>query len=165
MPPNEATPAFDRNLLAALADAETLRHDLTSAEELLKAERRYAGDLRREVEALTHRLANADERQREVHVLLLHRDQEIARLHEYLGEAQARHSERALPGPGIEPRAPLPAASPPVSPVLKPVRSELAAAFVSAVDWWYRFSVLPVVPPTTRARSRSDTIPRDRGTA
>lgn len=142
MTSDDANPRAHLNLLAALADAEVLRHDLAAIEALRDAERRHAGDVVRELEALRQRLVEAGERQRELHVLLLHRDQEIARLHEYLPQAPAPAQP---PEPPIAPPslgAGVGTGEPPLPPAARalqsppPPRSELAAAVVAAVEWW-----------------------------
>lgn len=71
----------DANLIAALADAEVLRERLDGAERLLASEQRRANELAEAVVRADSRLTGMDERVRELHVLLLNRDQEIARLH------------------------------------------------------------------------------------
>jgi len=159
------------SLLAALADAEVLRHDLEGAHELLRAEQRRTGDVVRELESLRDRLAALDERQRELHVLLLHRDQEISRLHGYLAQAQAQVQQPRLEAPEAPAPAPAsPTPSPPVAPPAtvppagqralraRPPRSELAAAVVAAADWWDRFSSVRI--PLSRRRPGSHDEPR-----
>jgi hypothetical protein len=83
------------NLLAALADAELLRHEVTSTTEQLRVERHRVAESEVEIQELRSRLVAADERQRELHVLLLHRDEEMARLHGYVERFIA--DQRELP--------------------------------------------------------------------
>lgn len=71
-------------LFAALADAEVVRARLSELSARLDESERAAARLLSELEFLQRRLGATDDRQRELHVLLLHRDEEIARLHEQL---------------------------------------------------------------------------------
>src|SRR5688500_18642245 len=139
-------------LIAALADAEVLRHDLEHAEALLKAERRRAEDLLQaerqraddllqaergraddliaRIDALERRAVATEERQRELHVLLLHRDEEITRLHEYLRSSREPSAEPALALP--EPAARRPAT------VEQRVLAKLTADATNAAGWLSR---------------------------
>jgi hypothetical protein len=73
-------PVSDAEVVAMLADMEALRVEASHAHELLAAERERRHDLTDQVRRLDGFLASAMERQRELHVLLLHRDEELAAL-------------------------------------------------------------------------------------
>ena len=81
------------NTIALLADMELLRRDVILERERLDSERAHARGLADEVADLRRRLDRAEERAREFHVLLLHRDEEVVRLHGYL-RSEADDSER-----------------------------------------------------------------------
>jgi hypothetical protein len=143
MPPDETM------LIAALADAELLRHDLAHAEALLQAERqraddmlqaerlradqlvdaerRVAAELLTRIDALERRAVATEERQRELHVLLLHRDEEITRLHEYLRSSREPSAERPLALPEPAPRRP--------ATVEQRVVAKLTADATNAAGW------------------------------
>ena len=124
----------EMNLLAAIADAEILRHQLAAAEALLSAERRRIEDLLRQVAQLGQRGEAAEERQRELQVLLLHRDEEIARLHGYLQSAWKPGA--AEPGAGL-PILPEPESQPVRQRVTTEERlvARLASDVVTARQW------------------------------
>lgn len=158
MPGDSASFGEQISLFAALADAEILRREVAAAEGLLNAEQTRSGDLLRDVESLRARLKNGEERQRELHVLLLHRDEEISRLHEYLAQLQAQPASPELPSPAPE--------APPlvVSEIARrpgKVRGELGTVLSVAVDWWTRFNRVTADLPTRRRR-RPPADDRDR---
>lgn len=76
-------------LIAALADAEVLRSELTGVKRRMEDHLRWQSQALEDLTTLNHRLDAAEERQRELQVLLLHRDEEMARLHGYLEAARA----------------------------------------------------------------------------
>jgi hypothetical protein len=98
-------PLSDAEVVAMLADMEALRVEVTHERELLGRERERTRELTDEVGRLDRHLAAAMERQRELHVLLLHRDQELAAL---------RTQRPPGPAAGVAPAlaAPASAASP-----------------------------------------------------
>ena len=128
----------EENLLAALADAEILRHELAYAEEQLRAERRLSAEHMRELEQLRRGFAAADERQRELHVLLLHRDEEIARLHGYIEQALmlSNNSQDAAATPLSGARSPARRLQhSPIAPQARVV-AQLEAGIAAASRWW-----------------------------
>ncbi len=127
-------PSDDSNLLAAIADAEILRHQLALTEQLLAAERRRIDDLDRQVDSLDRRAMAAEERQRELQVLLLHRDEEIARLHGYLQSAWKPGQPEAAEKPVLLPE-PDPAPSPRAVSTEERVVAQLASDVAAAGRW------------------------------
>lgn len=109
-------PAPDPNLLAALADLEVTVVKLGHTADLLEGELARNASLTAQVDRLERHLEAAEERQRELHVLLLHRDREIASLIEHLGRVAAPPSAPAgtpsLPTPEPAAEAPASPASP-----------------------------------------------------
>ena len=128
----------DAHLLAALADAEILRHELAYSEERQETERRLSADLMRGVEESRRRVEAADERQRELHVLLLNRDEEIARLHGYVEQALQQHNAAPDVAASSLPPAPPPnhrARRGAITPEARVV-AQLEAGIAAASRWW-----------------------------
>lgn len=77
-------------LIAALADAEVLRSELACLKLRMEDHLQWQSRAAEELGMLNRRLDAAEERQRELQVLLLHRDEEVVRLHGYLEAALAK---------------------------------------------------------------------------
>ena len=136
-------PLSDSELVAMFADMEALRVDAAHQRDLLDAERRRALDLADRVRRLDDHLGAALERQRELHVLLLHRDEEIAGL---------RGQSRAMPELASGDPAPRPVAGS-RPPARRAVPRASAWEHVVA-NAWYRFM-------NTAQRPRGDGRDRD----
>ena len=89
-------------LIAALADAEVLRTELEGLRLRTREQLRWQSQVERELTILNRRLDTAEDRQRELQVLLLHRDEEILRLHSHLDAAlKTSNTAQVLPAPAV----------------------------------------------------------------
>jgi hypothetical protein len=106
------------------------------AEQLLAAEGRHNDELVVRIERLERTASETAERQRELHVLLLHRDEELVRLHEYLRSTRGLAEPPALP----EPEEAEEALAAPVLPltVEQRVLAKLTTDAVTAAGWLNR---------------------------